>query len=173
MLLSFYSLELLPLYLLIFLLLSFTSTMEGHLKFRNWKILMAPDVDKDDWKPSLRRRHKGAAFDGNGHDEETVEATMMDNSKNSSWVNPDTKRKDIDFPAVSTYSDCCEFDEPEEEKRLCLGSQKDELGGAKVPEIVEKIHKDEEGEETVGTMKIGIEKPEETGCEEHVEIENI
>ncbi|KAG6496735.1 hypothetical protein ZIOFF_044605 [Zingiber officinale] len=61
----------------------------------------------------------------------------------------------------------------EEEKRLRLGSQKDELGGAKAPEIVKKIHEDEESEEVVDTLKMGIEKPEEEGCEEQVEIEDI
>ncbi|XP_074561478.1 uncharacterized protein LOC141817744 [Curcuma longa] len=167
--------------------------MEGHLEFRDWEILMGSDAGEDDWKPSQEHdsgdgaivhdyfaldsreeRRKGASFDGNDHDEETVKAAAIADSKNPRWVDPDTGEKDVGFPEASTDSDGCGFDEPEEEeKRSRLGSQKGELGGAKAPEIVEKIHEDEEGEEVVGTMKMGIEKPEEEGCEEHVEIEGI
>lgn len=42
-----------------------------------------------------------------------------------------------------------------------------------MPEIVKKIHGDEEGGEVVGTMKMEIEKPEEQGCDKQVEIEDI
>lgn len=48
----------------------------------------------------------------------------MDNSKNPIWVDSNMKEKDVNFLKMSTDSDGCGFNEPEDEKRLCLGSQK-------------------------------------------------
>ncbi|KAG6523881.1 hypothetical protein ZIOFF_013768 [Zingiber officinale] len=121
---------------LVFLLLSATLAMEGHLEFCHWEILMDSDVGEDDWKPSHEHdfgdggimlnyftldspeeHRKRASFGGNDHNGEMVEATMMDDLKNSSWVDSDTKGKDVDIPKASTDSNGCGFDESEEEQR--------------------------------------------------------